>query len=67
MPRRMASALDGLITPRLEQILVEMLSEYPGPQFFDSEGKATAPTRVLQTHKYQWEQNVVLYGDFQTN
>ena len=65
--RRMASALSGLITPRLEQILVEMLSEYPGPQFFDSEGKAPAPTQVLQTHKYQWEQNVVLYGDFQKN
>lgn len=65
--RGMASALGGLIIPRLEGILVEMLSEYPAPQFFDSEGKATAPAQVQQTHKYQWEQNVVLYGDFLDN
>ena len=42
--------------------MIDLLSDYPAPQFFDAQGYADVQQHIKNTDKYQWEQYIVLYG-----
>lgn len=48
----------------VEDIMLDLLSDYPAPQFFDAQGEAASPFQVRNLGAYTFENRITLYGRF---
>jgi hypothetical protein len=44
-------------------LMTDLLSDYPAPQFFDAQGEATAPFQVQNLAPFQQDNRITLYGE----
>jgi hypothetical protein len=56
------AALALVLRGTIEDTMIDLLSDYPAPQFFDAQGYADVQQHIKNADKYQWEQYIVLYG-----
>jgi len=56
------AALALVLRGTVEDAMIDVLSDYPAPQFFDAQGYAGIQQQIKNADRYQWDQYIVLYG-----
>lgn len=60
--RDLETFLVSFLRPRLSDEHLALLSEIPSPDIWDAAGAARHPVLTNATTRYQWSQNITLYG-----
>ncbi len=60
---QLQKSIGDMMAPRLKEILRGLLSEIPGPMWFDARGEATDPKHIRATDRYLWEQHILFYAE----
>ncbi|MBL8227623.1 MAG: hypothetical protein JNL98_04075 [Bryobacterales bacterium] len=62
---RLLDLVAAATQPKLDTLMLEMISGYPAPQFFDGRGKTTQTRKFKQFDKYQEVQVITFYGNLE--